>query len=67
MAAKQSGGAITPTTVAMRTGFDVDAVKDHLESLVDKGYAELQPSKDGAIDVFRDMLTDEKRDQLELL
>ena len=68
MAAKQSGGAIAPTTVAMRTGFDVDAVKDHLEALVDKGHAELQPTKDGAIVyVFRDMLTDERREELELL
>ena len=68
MCAKQEGGAIMPTTVAMRTGFDVDAVKDHLESLVDKGYAELQPTKDGSIVyVFRDMLTDERREELELL
>ena len=66
--AKQEGGAIMPTTVAMRTGFDVDAVKDHLESLVDKGYAELQPTRDGSIVyVFRDMLTDERRDELQLL
>ena len=57
-----------PTTVAMRTGFDIDVVKEHLESLVDKGHAELQPSKDGSVVyVFRDMLTDERRNELELI
>ena len=68
MCAKRDGGAVVPTTVAMHTGFDIDVVKEHLESLVDKGYAELQPSKDGTLMyVFPDMLTDERRNELELL
>ena len=68
MCAKRDGGAVVPTTVAMRTGFDIDVVKEHLESLIDKGHAELQPSKDGIIMyVFPDMLTDERRNELELI
>ena len=66
--AKQDGGAVMPAPVAMRTGFDIDVVKEHLETLVDKGHAELQPTKDGSIVyVFRDLLTDERKAQLELL
>lgn len=68
MCAKRDGGAVVPATVAMRTGFDIDVVKEHLESLIDKGHAELQPSKDGTIlYVFPDMLTDERRNELELI
>ena len=68
MCAKQEGGAVMPTIVAMRTGFGIDVVKEHLESLVDKGDAELQPTKDGSVVyVFRDMLTNQKRAELDLI
>ena len=66
--AKQGGGVVTPTTVAQRTGADTDVAKQHLESLVDNGHAELQSTKDGhPVYVFADVRTHEKRDQLELL
>ena len=66
--AKQGGGVVTPTTVAQRTGADTDVAKQHLESLVDNGHAELQSTKDGhPVYVFADVRTHEQRDQLELL
>lgn len=68
IAAKQGDGALTPNVLAMRIGIRIDAAKEHLESMVDKGYAELQVTTDGMIVyVFRDLLTEEKRDQLELI
>lgn len=68
IAAKQGDGALTPNVLAMRIGISIDAAKEHLESMVDKGYAELQVTTDGMIVyVFKDLLTEEKRDQLELI
>ena len=68
MCAKQSGGIVMPTDVTIRTGCDLDAAKNQLESLVDKGYAEIQSRKDGVlVYVFPNMITDEARSDLEPL
>ena len=68
LTAKQQGGFVSPTEVAMRAGIGIDDAKQHLEGLVDKGHADLQLRKDGAlVYVFPDLLTDEKRDELDRL
>ena len=68
LCAKQEGGAVAPTNIAMRTSLDLDEAKDHLEALVDQGHAELHPTRDGRlVYVFRDLLTDERRADLEPL
>ena len=48
MSAKQSGGVVVPTSVAILTGCGLDLAKRHLESLVDKGYAESGHGKTGS-------------------
>lgn len=68
LCAKQEGGAVAPTIIAMRTSLDLDEAKEHLEALVDQGHAELHPTRDGRlVYVFRDLLTDERRADLEPL
>ena len=68
LCAKQEGGAVAPTIIAMRTSLDLDEAKEHLEALVDQGHAELHPTRDGRLlYVFRDLLTDERRADLEPL
>ena len=68
LTAKQQGGLVGPTEVAMRAGIDIDEAKRYLEGLVDKGHAEIQLRKDGAlVYVFPELLTEEKRNELDRL
>ena len=66
LSAKHAGGAIMPTTVAMSSGIEINDAKRILETMVDEGHAELRARKDGTlVYVFPDLLTDEKRAELE--
>ena len=68
MIAKQQGGVVGPTDIAMRTGIAIDEAKEHLESLLDKGHVEMHLRKDGGlVYVFSDMLTEERRSELDQL
>ena len=41
LAVKSLGGLVGPTELALRTGLTIDEAKDHLESLVERGHAQL--------------------------
>ena len=66
MTAKQQGGMVVPTDIAMRTGISIDEAKRHLEGLLDDGHVEMHLRKDGGlVYTFRDMLTQESRRELD--
>ena len=64
--AKDEGGVVTPSKIAMETGCSLDEAKAELDSLVSQGHFEVRPRRDGSL-VYTapDMLTDEKRADLE--
>ena len=66
LAVKSLGGLVGPTELALRTGLTIDEAQDHLESLVERGHAQLQIRKNGSLAyTFPDLLSDEKRVELE--
>ena len=68
VAAKSLGGLVGPTELALRTGLTIDEAKEHLESLVERGHAQLEIRKNGSLAyTFPDLLSDEKRVELEEL
>ena len=50
--AKKNHGVVTPAEVALDGGFDLDKVKDSLEKLVSKGFAEIRVKKSGTYVYF---------------
>ncbi len=64
--AKEEGGVVTPSKIAMETGCSLDEAKAELDGLVSQGHFEVRPRRDGTI-VYTspDLLTDEKRADLE--
>jgi hypothetical protein len=68
--AKESGGLVSPGTVATSGNWTLDDAKSYLDGMVDKGHAELRPTKSGSpgvVYVIPDFLTDAIRGQLEEL
>ncbi len=66
MCAKDEGGVVTPSKIAVETGCSLDEAKAELEGLVSQGHFEVRPLRDGRL-VYTapDMLTDEKCGDLE--
>ena len=68
--AKESNGLVSPGAVATSGNWTLDEAKSSLDSMVDKGYAELRPTKSGAprlAYVIPEFLSDAVREQLEEL
>ena len=66
--AKESGGLVSPGAVATSGNWTLDETKAYLDGMVDKGHAELRPTRSGTpsvVYVVPDFLTDSARDQLE--
>lgn len=66
--AQANGGLASPGTVAAGGNWTLDEAKSCLDGMVDKGYAELRPTRSGApslVYVIPDFLTDATRAQLE--
>ncbi len=51
-AAKKSGGIATPPDVALEGDYSLDEAKKALDTLVEKGYAELRVNKSGGLVYF---------------
>ena len=67
-AVESLGGLVGPTELALQTGLTIDDAKEHLESLVERGHAQLEIRKNGSLAyTFPDLLSTEKRDELEEL
>ncbi len=67
-AAQANGGLASPGAVAAGGNWTLDEAKSCLDGMVDKGYAELRPTRSGApslVYVIPDFLTDATRAQLE--
>ena len=64
--AKDEGGVVTPSKIAMETGCSLDEAKVELDGLVSQGHFEVRPRRDGTlVYTVPDLLTDEKRADLE--
>ena len=66
--AKENGGLVSPGAVATSGNWTLDETKAYLDGMVDKGHAELRPTRSGTpsvVYVIPDFLTDSTRDQLE--
>ena len=66
--AKESGGLVSPSAVATSGNWTLDETKSYLDGMVDKGHAELRPTRSGTpsvVYVIPDFLTDGTRAQLE--
>ena len=64
--AKKNRGLATPAEVALEGGVSADQAKEHLEQLVNKGFAEVRVRKTGTlVYVFTDFLDEESSAQLE--
>ncbi len=50
--ARKNNGVVTPAEVALEGGFDLDEVKNSLEKLVSKGFAEIRVKKSGTYVYF---------------
>ncbi len=50
--ARKNNGIVTPAEVALEGGFDLDRVKETLEKLVSRGYAEIRVKKSGTYVYF---------------
>ena len=67
-AVQSLGGLVGPTELALRTDLTMDEAREHLDRLVKRGHVELQIRKNGSLAyTFPDLLSDEKRDELEEL
>ena len=68
MCAKDEGGVVTPSKIAMETACSLDEAKAELDGLVSQGHFEVRPRRDGTlVYTVPDLLTDEKRADLESL
>ncbi len=66
--AKKNRGLATPAEVALEGGVSADDAKEHLEQLVNKGFAEVRVRKTGTlVYVFTDFLDEETSSQLEAM
>ena len=66
MCARDEGGVVTPSKIAMETGCSLDEAKAELDGLVSQGHVEVRPRRDGTlVYTVPDLLTDEKRADLE--
>ena len=67
--ASESGGVVTPASIASHTALTIQEAKDELELWVKQGHAEMRPrASDGAlVYVIPDLLTDAQRETLESL
>ena len=66
--AKENGGLVSPGAVATSGNWTLDETKSYLDGMVDKGHAELRPTRSGTpsvVYVIPDFLTDSTRGQLE--
>ena len=66
--AKENGGLVSPGAVATSGNWTLDETKSYLDGMVDKGHAELRPTRSGTpsvVYVIPDFLTDGTRGQLE--
>lgn len=64
--AKKNNGLATPAEVALEGGVSADDAKQHLDELVNKGFAEIRVRKTGTIVyVFADFLDEETSNELE--
>ena len=66
--AKDNGGLVSPGAVATSGNWTLDETKAYLDGMVDKGHAELRPTRSGTpsvVYVIPDFLTDGTRGQLE--
>ena len=66
MCARDEGGVVSPSKIAMETGCSLDEAKEELDNLVSQGHFEVRPRRDGTlVYTVPDLLTDEKRADLE--
>jgi len=66
--AQKNGGSVSPAQLALDSNIGVDEAKNQLESMVDRGYAELRVRKTGALAyVFPEFLNPDVSDQFESL
>ena len=66
--AKENGGLVSPGGVATSGNWTLDETKSYLDGMVDKGHAELRPTRSGTpsvVYVIPEFLTDGTRGQLE--
>ena len=64
--AKQRGGLVTPSLLAMDGDYGLDEVKSVLDEMVNAGHAELRVRGTGVtVYTFPEMLSDENREELE--
>ena len=66
--AKENGGLVSPGAVATSGNWTLDETKSYLDGMVDKGHAELRPTRSGTpsvVYVIPEFLTDSTRGQLE--
>ena len=66
--AKENGGLVSPGAVATSGDWTLDDTKSYLDEMVDKGHAELRPTRSGTpsvVYVIPDFLTDNTRGQIE--
>ena len=66
--AKENGGLVSPGAVATSGNWTLDETKAYLDAMVDKGHAELRPTRSGTpsvVYVIPDFLTESTRGQLE--
>lgn len=66
--AKENGGLVSPSAVATSGNWTLDETKSYLDDMVNKGHAELRPTRSGTpsvVFVIPDFLTDSTRGQLE--
>lgn len=64
--AKESGGVVSPTQIALEARVSADEAKEQLENMVRSGFVELKVKKSGHIVyVVPDFLTEEAQEELE--
>lgn len=66
--AQKNGGSVSPAQLALDANIGADEARNHLESMVDRGHAELRVRKTGAIAyIFPEFLKPDVANQFESL
>ena len=66
--AKRNGGLVTPGEVALESSYSMDEAREYLDTLVNKGFAEVRATRTGTVSyVFAEFLTTDGERRLEEL